>query len=93
MEKYYTIEVAGVTRNLPIMQISDSLAIASFVILGDCEIVTKSARLLEQKLPEIDYIVTAEPRESRRHMRSAVCVICLIISWHVRALSLICPIH
>ena len=43
MQDYYTLQVAGVTRQLPIMQISDSLAIASFVILGDCEIVTKSA--------------------------------------------------
>ena len=62
MEKYYTLEVAGVKRELPIMQISDSLAIASFVILGDCEIVTKSAPFIEAKLPEVDYIVTAEAK-------------------------------
>lgn len=62
MENYYTLEVAGVTRHLPIMQIADDLAIASFVILGDCELVTKAAPLLEQKLPEVDYIVTAEAK-------------------------------
>lgn len=62
MQQYYTLKVAGITRELPIMQISDSLAIASFVILGDSEIVTKSAPLIERKLPEVDYIVTAEAK-------------------------------
>ena len=62
MQEYYTLEGAGVTRQLPIMQISDHLAIASFVILGDCEIVTKSAPLIEEKLPEVDFIVTAEAK-------------------------------
>ena len=62
MQDYYTLQVAGVTRQLPIMQISDSLAIASFVILGDCEIVTKSAPLIKKQLPQVDYIVTAEAK-------------------------------
>ena len=62
MEGYYTLEVAGVTRQLPIMQVSDTLCIASFVILGDCEIVTKSAPLIEERLPQVDYIVTAEAK-------------------------------
>ena len=62
MEGYYTLEVAGVTRQLPIMQVSDTLRIASFVILGDCEIVTKSAPLIEERLPQVDYIVTAEAK-------------------------------
>ncbi|MGW9129167.1 adenine phosphoribosyltransferase, partial [Paenibacillus chitinolyticus] len=35
MEKTYSLEVAGVTRELPIMPIADNLSIASFVILGD----------------------------------------------------------
>ena len=62
MENYYTLEVAGVTRNLPIIRISDDLAIASFVILGDCELVTKAAPLLAERLPQVDYIVTAEAK-------------------------------
>ena len=62
MEGYYTLEVAGVTRQLPIMQVSDTLCIASFVILWDCEIVTKSAPLIEERLPQVDYIVTAEAK-------------------------------
>ena len=62
MDAYYTLQVAGVTRQLPIMQVSDTLAIASFVILGDCELVTAAAPLLAQKLPKVDYLVTAEAK-------------------------------
>ena len=62
MSDCYELNVAGVTRQLPIMQISDILAIASFVILGDCELVTAAAPLLAQKLPKVDYLVTAEAK-------------------------------
>ena len=58
----YQLTVAGVTRQLPIIQIAPDLAIASLVILGDCELVTAAAPLLAQRLPEIDYVVTAEAK-------------------------------
>ena len=58
----YELNVAGVTRQLPIMQVAPKLSIASFVILGDCEIVTKSAPLIAARLPKVDYIVTAEAK-------------------------------
>ena len=58
----YELTVAGVTRQLPIIQIAPDLAIASFVILGDCELVTAAAPLLAERLPEIDYVVTAEAK-------------------------------
>lgn len=59
---YYDLSVGGLTRHLPIMPVSDKLAIASFVILGDCELVTAVAPLLAEKLPEVDYLVTAEAK-------------------------------
>lgn len=62
MDKTYHIEVAGVSRELPIMQVVADLSIASFVILGDCEIVVKSAPLIVEKLPEVDVLVTAEAK-------------------------------
>ena len=58
----YELTVAGLTRQLPIIQIAPDLAIASFVILGDCELVTAAAPLLAERLPEIDYVVTAEAK-------------------------------
>ena len=62
MNECYELNVAGVTRQLPIIQIAPNLAIASFVILGDCELVTAAAPLLAEKLPQVDYLVTAEAK-------------------------------
>ena len=62
-KRYYELHVAGCTRQLPIMNISDTLAIAGFVILGDTEIVTRTAEKLAKKVPEgTDIILTAETK-------------------------------
>ena len=60
--KTYTLHVAGLTRELPIIKLSYDLSIASFVILGDTEIVRKIAPIIAKKLPEVDFIVTAEAK-------------------------------
>lgn len=62
MEKTYSITVAGVTRELPIIKINEDLSIASFVILGDTELIRKAAKELVEKLPEVELIVTAEAK-------------------------------
>lgn len=59
---YYDITVAGMQRSLPVVPISDKVSIASFVIFGDTEIVEPCARALAAKLPEIDYLITAEAK-------------------------------
>ncbi|MEK4443578.1 phosphoribosyltransferase family protein [Niallia sp. FSL K6-0077] len=58
----YSLTVAGVKRELPIIPISNDLKIASFVILGDTEIVVAAASLLAEQLKDIDYLVTAEAK-------------------------------
>ena len=60
--KTYTLHVAGLTRELPVIKLSYDLSIASFVILGDTEIVRKTAPIIAKKLPEVDFIVTAEAK-------------------------------
>ena len=60
--KTYTLHVAGLMRELPIIKLSYDLSIASFVILGDTEIVRKTAPIIAKKLPEVDFIVTAEAK-------------------------------
>ena len=60
--KTYTLQVAGLTRELPIIPISDQLSIASFVILGDTELVVKTAQVMADKLPSVDVLVTAEAK-------------------------------
>lgn len=61
--KSYLLDIAGLQRELPLIRLSDSLCIASFVILGDQALVTHVAPLLVQKLPQdVDYLVTAEAK-------------------------------
>ena len=60
--KTYTLNIAGLKRELPIIKLSYDLSIASFVILGDTEIVRKTAPIIAKKLPEVDFIVTAEAK-------------------------------
>ncbi|RYM02937.1 adenine phosphoribosyltransferase [Sporolactobacillus sp. THM7-7] len=58
----YTLKVAGLERKLPIVRISDTLDIASFVILGDSELVIRAAEALKEKIPDADYLITAEAK-------------------------------
>lgn len=62
MPKTYTLNVAGVTRELPVVPVSQDLNIASFVILGDAELVRKTAPELVKKLPPVDILITAEAK-------------------------------
>ena len=56
---YYKMNVAGVTRDLPICPVTDKLYIAGFVIFGDQELTVACARELLKRAPEYDYIITA----------------------------------
>ena len=60
--KFYEMNIVGCIRKLPIVRISDNLDIASFVLLGDAELVVKAAAELVNKLPEVDYLITAEAK-------------------------------
>ena len=62
-KRYYELHVAGCVRQLPVLNISDTLAIAGFVILGDTEIVIQTAKALAEKIPkDTDIILTAETK-------------------------------
>lgn len=51
------------TRHLPILPISEDLAIASFVLLGDAELTDYAAQALAKRVPaEFDYFVTLESK-------------------------------
>lgn len=55
----YNLEILSLNRELPLIKIKDDLAIASFVILGDSELVKTVAPEIAKKLKDIDVIVTA----------------------------------
>jgi adenine phosphoribosyltransferase len=63
-EKVYSIEVAGVHRDLPLMEVKPGLCIAVLNILGDTELVQAAAAGLAGKLATVDYmaLVTAEAK-------------------------------
>jgi adenine phosphoribosyltransferase len=60
----YTVEVAGLQRDLRLFEIKPGLKIAILNILGDTELVQACAQELAQKLDPLDYdlLVTAEAK-------------------------------
>ncbi|MGG7179359.1 phosphoribosyltransferase family protein [Clostridium paraputrificum] len=58
----YNLELLSLKRELPLMKIKEDLAIASFVILGDTELVQTVAPVIADRLKDIDVIVTAEAK-------------------------------
>ena len=60
--KEYSMELCGVKRTLPFIPINDTTAFASFVILGDTELVSACAPELADRIGEVDAIVTAEAK-------------------------------
>ena len=59
---FYTMNVAGLKRDLPICPVNENLYIAGFVIFGDPELTECCARELLKKAPQYDYIITAEAK-------------------------------
>lgn len=62
MDKYYELNICGIKRTLPIIKVSEDISIASFVILGDTELIAKTAPALAERLPEVDVLITAEAK-------------------------------
>ena len=60
----YTLKVAGLVRHLPLRRVGPDLSIASFVMLGDTELVERTAVALYEKIPryEIDILVCPEAK-------------------------------
>ncbi len=62
--KTYTINIAGLVRELPICRVNDDLYIAAFICFGDAELTEACAREMLKLVPpsEYDYILTAEAK-------------------------------
>ncbi len=62
-ERFHELNIAGCTRQLPILNISDTEAIAAFVLLGDVELTENCAKALMEKVPQdTEIILTAETK-------------------------------
>ena len=62
--KTYSVEIAGLKRDLRLFQIAPGLRIAILNILGDTELVQACAKALAEKLKAVEYdvLVTAEAK-------------------------------
>lgn len=57
----YSVQVAGLERDLPIFEVAPGVRIAVLNILGDTELVKASAAALLERLEELDYDVIVTP--------------------------------
>jgi adenine phosphoribosyltransferase len=58
----YTIDIAGMKRDLPICPLNDELSIGAFVMFGDVELTIHCAAELLKKLPACDYLIAPEAK-------------------------------
>lgn len=60
----HTVEIAGLTRHLPLFEVAPGLRIAVLNILGDSALVEASSKALAQRLDAVDFevLVTAEAK-------------------------------
>lgn len=63
-QETYTVEIAGLSRELPLFEVAPGLRIAVLNILGDTELVQACAKSLAEKLSSLNYnaLVTAEAK-------------------------------
>lgn len=57
MDKTYPVQVAGLTRELPLFEVAPGVTIAILNILGDVELVRACAKELAHKLAQTEYDV------------------------------------
>lgn len=60
-QEYYTVDVCGLTRHLPLFEVAPKVRIAIFNMLGDTEVVEAIADKLAKCVPtDVDALMTAE---------------------------------
>ncbi len=59
---FYTIDIAGLQRDLPILPVNENLSIGAFVIFGDVELTKHCAKELIRQLPPCDYLIAPEAK-------------------------------
>ncbi len=60
----YTMQVAGLERQLPLCKVTDDLYIGAFIMFGDAELTVACAKALLDRIPadSYDYMLTAEAK-------------------------------
>ena len=58
----YSIDIAGMKRDLPILPVNDKLFIGAFVMFGDVELTKHAAAELLKLAPACDYLIAPEAK-------------------------------
>ncbi len=58
----YEIDIAGLTRALPLCPLNENLSIGAFVMFGDVELTVHCAAELLKIAPEYDYLIAPEAK-------------------------------
>ena len=61
-QMYHRMTIAGLERDLPLCPLNENLMIGAFVIFGDPELTTACAKELLERVPEYDYMISAEAK-------------------------------
>ena len=61
-QMYHRMTIAGLERDLPLCPLNENLMIGAFVIFGDPERTTACAEELLKRVPEYDYMISAEAK-------------------------------
>lgn len=62
MDKTYSMNIAGLQRELPLCEVAPDFYIAAFILFGDVEMTVRCAEELMKKAPEFDVIITSEAK-------------------------------
>lgn len=62
MSNSYTIDIAGLKRDLPLCKVSNDFYIGAFIMFGDVEVTKHVASELLKKAPQFDVMITAEAK-------------------------------
>lgn len=65
---HFDFEICGVKRQLPFVKIKDNMALASFCIVSDTELVQAVAPKLAEKLPEVDNFADGRSQGHHPHL-------------------------
>lgn len=60
VKKTYTIDIAGMKRDLSLFPVNENLYIAAFILFGDVEVTKHCATELLKRAPEFDIMITPE---------------------------------
>lgn len=60
-QEFYTVDICGLTRDLPLFEVAPKVRIAIFNMLGDTDVVEAIAEELAKRVPaDVDALMTAE---------------------------------